>query len=211
MPRKQTFHLRHKRPREPEETDVYRGELTKMCERWCEVYGYTVAESSWEIRPVPMDPYFPDDVETVLTATLEARWDGVWGDLRGALLEDGLLDPEDAAPPVWTGADGTLHITGTLTAGSITATDLSASSITSYFAPSAPPSPSVGDTWYHTDDSSMRRWDGSTWVKITPLPPEMIYAEASKVDPWPTEPVNWAPDQEIIDTYRLPPPLHRRS
>ncbi len=100
-------------------TDAQRT-VANHIERWATDGGYELLSCSWEVtredelsgRSVT-DPFLATgEIRAIVSA--QARWDGVWGDLRRALAEDGLLPhldgPEPAAarfPPraatVWTG------------------------------------------------------------------------------------------------------------
>lgn len=180
MPRKQTFHLRCSRPRDETGLALFQEELRKMCTAWCAKYGYHPRGADWEVQERWLSPG-PPMVELVLTVELEARWDGVWGDLRGALLDDGLLDPEDIAPPSWTPVVG-------VDPASDGSSGVVIRGHSMRITPLDPDGVPAGETV--TIDES-----GTYKVSFGPLTtefgrddePARIYAEAKKVDPWPEE------------------------
>jgi len=75
-----------------EETAAVHRSLDRQLLAWCSRFGYAALDSDvQEISTVGL----PDYSQLILTATVTARWDGVWGDLRRELDVDGLLPVRD--------------------------------------------------------------------------------------------------------------------
>lgn len=147
MAHERYFHLTIARPTCSEEMDAHRDVLCRMVADWVEKYGYTVLTTFWDYHDVFTERRVPM-VELRVIVQLAPRWDGVWGDLRAALVEDGLLPSEDLDP--WRRRP-------------VVAVDPA----------------SGGDGEWVTV--------GYSYGPFTTKAAAEIYAEAAKVDPWPTE------------------------
>ena len=83
--------------RPDEETAAAHRSLDRQLRAWCRRQGYAVVDGTDEVQEIATVG-LPDYSQLILTATVTARWDGVWGDLRRELDVDGLLPSRDRQP-----------------------------------------------------------------------------------------------------------------
>lgn len=87
--------------------DVTVGDLEHRCNRWAEMFGYRVTNVT-----VALDVECLTTVGVTVEATVIPRVDGVWGDVRTCLEEDGLLPTADAAWLSERGVPGPMGVPG---------------------------------------------------------------------------------------------------
>jgi hypothetical protein len=145
-----TFH--HRLAREvtgdPDLMEAVKERVHEEITWWCERNGYTYTRVSlsMENEDGPFSTYV-----LVASATCRPIWDGVWGDLRAALADDGLLparDRDDPSSP-YRGSSGAMFSHGA----------------------HPPKDPCVGDVWMQDPFAGdlctapmVRIWDGKRWT-----------------------------------------------
>jgi hypothetical protein len=147
--------------------------LRRYLDEYCDRNGYTV-ESSRALEIAAAKPGSSNRVS--LVATVKARYDGVWGSVRRALEEDGLLRPSDRADAP-AGFWGDPVPTTTVTFGHET-----------------PSTPTVGDVWHDTRDDRMYVYGAAGWCEATV--PESAFDSSLYEGTWTHD--------EICATPRMP-------
>lgn len=151
--------------------------LRRYLVEYCDRYGYRV-ESSRALLVGPRDAWV--SAKVTLVATVEARYDGTWGDVRRVLEEDGQLRPSDRddAPAgfwgSWDPAPDPWVVIGTVPHGTAR----------------------IGDTYFDGETMQAYVYGEDGWRKITVPDPETVE--------FPADPeLYWAPD-EICATPHMP-------